>query len=134
MARMTVSIEDETRDNLIDLAQGERKIGAKINELVAAEVERRNAPTLESLEHQIGFLEHLIGMIAQQIECPACGGKTMDIDGNNIWCWECGILLRRMDIPADATIDARMSSGDPDNWIYDGPNDPRTAIRYKVDW
>ena len=56
MARMTVSVDDDTRGMLIRLAGGERKIGGYLDELVAAECTRQNV-TLEALAERVGEIE-----------------------------------------------------------------------------
>ena len=62
MARMTVVVDDETRERLIEMAGGERKIGEKLNELVAEEYTRQTV-TLERLAERVAELERLVAAL-----------------------------------------------------------------------
>lgn len=66
VARMTVVVDDETKERLIELAGGERKIGEKINELVAEEYTRQTV-TIERLAERVAELERLVAaMVAER--------------------------------------------------------------------
>ena len=58
MARMTITVQDDTRQKLIELAGGERKVGVKIDALVAAEYARQTT-SLEELAKRVDRLERL---------------------------------------------------------------------------
>ena len=105
MARMTVSVDEDTRQQLIKLAEGERKIGAYINDLVAAEVKRQSEWTWDTLCEQVMLNVHTLGMLYERVgdleyvaekivcnflECPVCG-KKLDLDGRRLTCYHCGI-------------------------------------------
>jgi len=65
MARMTVSVDEETREKLIELAGGERKIGVKLDQLVSEEYQRETvnlaalAERVEQLEESLKALPDL---------------------------------------------------------------------------
>lgn len=66
MARMTVVIADETKEKLIELAGGERKIGARLDELVAEEYTRQTV-TIERLAERVGLLEQFPAKLSELV-------------------------------------------------------------------